>query len=143
MKTNKELRLAAADVLSQSADYLDENGWIQGTFHQTESGKTKACAVGAIRLVSGVTKPETLPGDFGDGFSSEQYAVYQKAMQEFTQCVRSDFATKGWGLNYASIIGWNDFYERESDEVTAEFRVCAERIRRDVAGEEQTEEASS
>ena len=105
--------MEASEVLRRAADYIDEHGWIQGSFGV---GIGPVCAIGAINSVTG-HKPD-------DGFPDQGYRL--DSVAKLYDHLGLDSPWKdGFGIGNAVAI-WNDRKETTAHEVTAAMRAAAD-----------------
>jgi hypothetical protein len=114
-----------ADILEAAADLLVSEGWCQGAFYRDEKGMAHGnlseavsfCAMGAIRMVSGVYN---LDGEIGFDES--------RAAREARAVLHAGLNRPVPGLN-RPVPAWNDEAGRTADEVVDAMRHAAKDFR--------------
>jgi intergrase/recombinase len=104
----------ARSTLRQAAEYLSENGWTQGKLLEKIDGKQAACAMGAIRVVSG---PSELASTRGEK-SEAAYRLLSGYLDEKGVLPADEAALH-------PIARWNDRMERTAEDVILAMKDAA------------------
>ncbi|MFZ3592248.1 DUF6197 family protein [Streptomyces sp. BH104] len=104
-----------ADVLDKAVAYLDQYGWLQGDFAQSDK-ECPACAVGAINAAMfGTPHPLAIDGTWTETDEVAEVVVEQSGIEGF------------------DLAAWNDIEGRTKEEVTEALRSTAVKLRKLVA----------
>lgn len=104
-----------AEILNGAADYIETNGWNQGSMFANQGDTFRACAAGAIVAIE---HPTVLTGK---GESAYHLADQSAAVQRFASALpgsRSLYAA-------TTVSSWNDSGLRTAKEVVEKLRQVA------------------
>jgi hypothetical protein len=118
---------APPQVLRNAADYLADNGWVQGFMYRGVgvSDRPAACAIGAICIVA-TGRPVV-------AFSTPMVKTTVRALAR--HLAREHQFPYNRGDGFDRVTYWNDGYGRTVDDVTATLQAAADAFDGGVAHE--------